>query len=383
MSAPGQLVAFVTLAFSGFACALDLSAQANPVGEFQVQEVWSTEGKEVAGGLTAIAGLVEAGDGRIWMVDLWGAAGRVLVLDPATMIATVIGQAGDGPGEVRIPAHMTVTPDGGVAVLDAGRSAIEIYEGSGAPVHRVQLQEPILGHRGFAALASGGYVVTGYLRSSGSAVHYFDPNGGLILGWSEHPVVPGAPLAGSPWRNNLERDAAMAQIATTGGWVHARPDGSFLYSQAAPHKIVHFEASSPPGNGWVERPLVSMLDLFEAPGLKTLEYTKLDDGQTSVGYDMTWPRSGAVFEMSSGYILNVVIMEQEDRSLWQVFEPLDAVGTSGAALVMEASVDRVYTPWFLCENGDVLATVTNPATGVDHAVRLRLGGIPSRGVGSR
>ena len=375
-----QYVATVTLALSTVTWAPRLGAQVTAPEQFQVREVWTAEGNEIADGITFISGLVEATDGMIWMVDLWGAGGRVLVLDPATMRANVVGRPGDGPGEVRIPLHMTVTPDGGVAVLDGGRSAIEIYGASGRPVRRVQLPEPIVGHKGFAALAGGGgFVITGYLSSSGAAVHYFDTDGERIIGWREHPAIPGAPAPGTPWRNDLERDAAMAQLAVTGGWVHGLPDGSFLYSQASPHEIVLFERSPTHGNGWVERPLVSMPSLFEAPGMSALEYTRREDGQTSVGYDMTWPRSRSVFRMSNGHILNVVVMEGEGQTLFQVFDHRDEGDGTRAVLVAESSVDRLYRTWFLSENDDVLAHVSDPVTGVDSAVRLRLSGIPDRG----
>lgn len=377
---PGSLqcVASFILALGGVTCAPRLGAQVTPPEQFQVREVWSTEGKEIADGITSIGGLVETADGMVWMADLWGAAGRVLVLDPATMEANVVGRPGDGPGEVRIPLHMTVTPGGGVAVLDGGRNAIEIYGASGQPVQRVQLREPIVGHKGFTALAGGGFIITGYLAGSGAAVHYFDADGVRGAGWREHPAVPGAPAPGSPWRNNLERDAAMAQLAVTGGWVHGLPDGSFLYSQAAPHEIVLFERSPTRGNGWVERPLVRMPSLFDAPGMRALEYTTGDDGQTSVGYDMTWPRSRSVFGMSNGYILNVVIMEGEGQTRFQVFDQQGAGDGTRAVLVADALVDRLYRTWFLSENDDVLAHVNNPVTEADYAVRLRLSGIPGR-----
>jgi len=364
---------FSTATLAVFACVSALGAQTT--SEFTVQEVWSTDGDQViADGMTSIRGLVETPDGRIWIVDNWPDGGRVLRLDPETKEAAVAGREGQGPGEVRRPTHMTIGPEGRVAVFDAWSSRIEIYEPDGEPFGRVQLEEPVIGEKGFAALASGGYALTAYLRSSGDAIHYFHDSGTRLRGWQKHPLVPGAPAPGAPWQNDLERNAAMAQIAGSGGWIHARADGTFLYSQAAPHEITLFEAPSAPGSGWVERPVVSMPDLFEAPGLSVLDYTTTEDGQTFVGYDMTWPRSVAVFELSSGHILNIVVMEKEGQSLWQLFEPQDSAGGKGAELVGQATVDRVYTPWSLCENDDVLASVRDPATDVAHAVRLRIAG---------
>ena len=164
----------------------------------------------------------------------------------------------------------------------------------------------------------------------------------------------------------------MAQQAGTGGPVHALPDGSFLYSQFAPHEIVLFERSSTRENDWTERPVVSMPGLFEPAGVTIVE-ASTEGGETSWSFRDAWPRSTEVFGLDNGYILNVVDMGEEQRWLWQVFDPQR--GADGkAALIAEASLDRRYTLKFLCENGDILAAIANPDTGVAHAVRLRLEG---------
>ena len=80
-----------------------------------------------------------------------------------------------------------------------------------------------------------------------------------------------------------------------------------------------------------------------------------------------------VFGLANGYILNVVDMGEEERWLWQVFDPQR--GADGeAALVAQASLDRRYILNHLCENGDILAAIVDLDTGVSHAVRLRLEG---------
>ncbi len=114
--------------------------------------------------------------------------------------------------------------------------------------------------------------------------------------------------------------------------------------------------------------------------MRALEYTTGDDGQTFVGYDMTWPRSRSVFRMSNGYILNVVVMEGEGQSLFQVFDQQDEGDGARAVLVADVLVDRLYKTWFLSENSDILAHVNDPVTGADYAVRLRLSGFPGRGL---
>ena len=367
MSAAVRFLAFVIPALGGFTCASALGAQVKPPEEFKLLEVWSTEGREIADGLTTITGLAETEDGRIWISDSWPAQGRVLKLDPGTMKAEVVGRTGDGPGEVRFPTDMAITPDGRIAVYDMARRSVEVYESDGQPFRRVELRGAIMaGAQGFAALASGGYVVSGYSHLDDSAIHYFDDEGRWVRGWRErYPPSNAFPS------NELDVTVMMAQQAATGGKVHALPDGSFLYSQAASHEIVLFEASSTPGNGWVERPVVSMPELFEAPGVTVVE-KRTEDGQTFTSYRMAWPHSMGVFELGDGYILNVVDMGEEERWLWQVFDRQRATDGMRAVLVAEASLDRRYAPRFLCENGDILASAKDPSTKVSYAVRLRL-----------
>ena len=192
----------------------------------------------------------------------------------------------------------------------------------------------------------------------------------LLRGWRERPPVPGVPEGVYP-QNEEEFTALMAQRVAIGGAVHALPDGSFLYSQAAPHEIVLFDLSSTPEDGWFPHPVVAMPRLLEAPLLKAVDYS-IEDGQPTWGFHTMWPQSAGVFELDNGHILNIVLMEAEGRSLWQVFDPSRDADGIGAAIVAEVSVDRAYKPLSLCDNGDVLASVEDPVTGINDAVRLRL-----------
>lgn len=336
--------------------------------ELKVLEVWTTEGQEIADGLTTITGLVETDDGKIWITDAWPLEGRVLVLDPETMQTEIVGRKGDGPGEVLFPTDMQITSDGRIAVFDMLRRSIEIYDPDGEPFRRVLLQGVTMaGPQGFAALATGGFLLTGSARPSEAAIHYFDDEGEWVRGWRErYPPRDAFPV------NESEVAVMMAQQAGTGGPVHALPDGSFLHAPFGPHAIVLFERSSTGENDWTERTVVSMPELFEPPGITIVE-ASTEGGETSWGFKEAWPNSMEVFGLDNGYILNVVDMGEEERWLWQVFDPQR--GADGeAALVAEASLDRRYMLQFLCDNGDILAGITNPDTGVAHAVRLRLEG---------
>ncbi len=212
MSASVRLSMFVIPALGGFTCAPSLGAQVNTPEEVKLLEVWNTEGKEIADGLTTIHGLAEAEDGRIWISDVWPTQGRVLRLDPETMNAEVVGRTGEGPGEVRLPTYMAVTPDGRMAVYDMARSAVEIYDSDGEPFRRVQLRgAPVPAIKGFAALATGGYVVSGFSPPVASAIHYFDDEGRWVRGWRErYPPRHAFPSGES------ELTVMMAQTAGTG-----------------------------------------------------------------------------------------------------------------------------------------------------------------------
>ena len=68
MPAPVRLLEFVVPAFvGGFTCLSALDAQVNPPEDLKLLEMWSTEGEEIADGITTITGLAETGDGRIWI----------------------------------------------------------------------------------------------------------------------------------------------------------------------------------------------------------------------------------------------------------------------------------------------------------------------------
>jgi len=369
MRAPTRLASVISVVV-GFTCAPSLGAQVKPPAELKLHEVWSTEGKVVADGLTTITGLAEAADSRIWILDAWPTQGRILVLDPETMSAEVVGRLGDGPGEVRFPTDIAITPNGRVAVYDLMRRGVEIYESSGEPFRRVQLRGAAAGFGGivgFAAPASGGFLVSAYSASDASAIHHFDDEGNWVRGWRER-YPPRSAFPGSESITTV----MMAQQAGTGGWVHALPNGSFLYSQFAPHEIVRFDISPAPENGWVARPVVSIPDLFEEPGATVVQKTTTEDGRINTRFTTTWPHSMAVFQMPNGNILNVVDLGEEERWLWQVFDTTGTTDGTGAVLVAEASLDREYIPQFLCENGDLLATAKDANTDVYYAVRLRL-----------
>ena len=72
-----------------------------------------------------------------------------------------------------------------------------------------------------------------------------------------------------------------------------------------------------------------------------------------------------MFELADGRILNVVVYNDDGYSVWQVFERSGELAAVGRAEVP-------YVPWFLCEDGTVLATRLVAATDVPVVVRLHM-----------
>ena len=137
-----RVLSLFTLGFTGSLSESAFGAQDRNPLELAVREVWRTEGGQVADGLSRIRGLAETDLGAIWISDVAG-SGRVLMVDPETMRAEVVGETGDGPGEVSSPRQIAITQDARVAVYDIGRSSVEIYESGGEPVRRVRLSAPV------------------------------------------------------------------------------------------------------------------------------------------------------------------------------------------------------------------------------------------------
>jgi len=366
VSVKGRLPLALSL-FAGLFCASDLSAQVGAPAELSLREVWSADGETILDGLSIIMDLAETADGSIWILDTWPSQGRVLVLDPETMSARVVGETGEGPGEVDFPTNIAITPNGSVAVYDMRRRAVELYEANGDPARRVRLQsQGVTGFpRGFAVPASGGYLISRHSHTEPHAIHYFDDDGNWVRGWRER----------YPPRNVFSRNESriavdMAQQDGTGGSVYALSNGSFLYSQQTPHEVVRFDVSSTEEEiGWIEHPIVSMPELFESPGADIVQ-TFQEGGGPSYGYGPPWPKSLEVLMLQDGHILNVVSLPEKEGLLWQVFRM--GVDGQGAVLVADTLLPPSILPNFVCGNGDVLAARRDIDTGLFEIVRLRL-----------
>lgn len=93
--------------------------------------------------------------GRIHVLD--AAAHRVVVFDSAGRHVRTFGSEGDGPGEMRWPAAVSVAANGSVVIADHARSGLKRWDSSGIPIGEMArgLQVSSVVPRAFALLEGG------------------------------------------------------------------------------------------------------------------------------------------------------------------------------------------------------------------------------------
>lgn len=277
----------------------------------------------------------EAANGSIWISDV---TSRVV----ATVNAhggglRVVAEEGDGPGEVRGPSRLASLPSGEVSVYDMIRSAVDVFGSDGRFKRRIALPVAVFNPKGFAVLRSGDFILSGGIQSGPGAIHQFAPDGKLRRSW------------GPP--STARNSKAATMIA--GGPVHPLPDGSILFSQSAPHWIAVY---SPLGQR--TRALAANPSLAPVIGDR---FVQQRNGRRI--FDWNYPKSAGVFRLNDGRIVNVVQNARENVTIWEVYR-------SDGKLVGRARIARVYQPWGITRDGDVLASYMDPDT--DEAVASRL-----------
>jgi len=326
--------------------------------ELVLTEAWRVHGATLHDGLTSVAGLAEAEPGAIWVSDMAAGRGRVLRFDQSqeTDVRVVAGY-GEGPGEVWGPGRLGVATDGSVAVYDIGRGGVEVYAPSGEPLRRVRFPVRVTWVKGFDVLPAGGFVISGSVPGIDAAIHYFGREGRLLRSWGHQAPADN-------WR---------AGLIATGGAVSGIPDGSVLYSQGAPHWIARYEIPSG-GAGdddLREHPVAALEGLLDAPGDAVIVET-VEDGVPIRSFDVSYPQSRAVWMVEGGLVLNIVVLKDNGESTWQLFDQSEGPAEGDTRLVAETRVSEPYSPWFRCQNGDILASLTDPETDVPIIVRLEL-----------
>ncbi len=328
-----------------------LWGQQTPVGRLSVTEVWVLDGNSRLDRLSRIRAAIETSMGTIWIADVR----EVWVIDPDGTREDdyIVAREGDGPGEVRGINRIDILPNGNIAVNDMSRNAIEIFTPAGESVRRITLPLKVGWIKGFAALPSGGFAISGGVFGTPYAIHQFGDDGAYIRSF-------GAPM---------EAEDMMARFAGTGGALDALADGSLLYSRAAPHEIIQYEDPALTTAAPEAHKIAAIEGLLKSPGDDILIKEVNDEGVPVTSFRAWYPQSRGVFGLGDGRVLNVITRSNPDPALrhtiWQLF---DADGTLAAE---ERSDAVLYEPWFQCSNGDLLATRYD-ALGVTSLVRLRI-----------
>ncbi len=144
-----------------------------------------------------------------------------------------------------------------------------------------------------------------------------------------------------------------------GGPVSALPDGSILFSAAAPHRILHFSADGTEG-----KLLASDPELLKPIGDDFIIETG-SGASRLVTFAWAFPQSRLISSLPSGHLLNVVEFNEAGRTLFQLYTP------AGLPLA-HTWVNTAYRAYTIARGGDVLAEWVDPDTHEQYVVRLRI-----------
>lgn len=97
--------------------------------------------------------------GRIYVLDYH--AHHVVVFDSTGTFVRTLGGEGGGPGELKSPFSLSITPDGEVTIFDLGKGALVRFAADGAVLpEETFFHAPLNQQRHFAVMASGLVVST-------------------------------------------------------------------------------------------------------------------------------------------------------------------------------------------------------------------------------
>lgn len=303
-------------------------------GGIEIREVWATTGAP-GQEFVWIGGMVENSDGSVWVTEEWNR--MVIALDRGGRNPRVVARKGDGPGEVKGPTLLARRPQGGVAVYNHGNSSVELFAESGRFERRVRIPTLIYSPKGFVVQPSGHFVLSGGTARGTTSIHRFTARGEPAESW--YP----APRSSDP----------RTQPHIAGGPLSVLADGSLFFSQAAPHRILHFGPNGRGGRTFAE----------DRRLLKSVAEDFLRVQGNHVVPRWWFPQSRGVFPLSGGRVLNVVRNKEEGYSFWEVYSPR-------GRRIASARVERDYEPWAMARDGTLLASYTDPET--DEVVAARL-----------
>ncbi len=316
----------------------------------RVSIAWKTQGP-TENPFRAVGGMVGAPDGAVFIAD--PEAVCVYRFEPSTGAFSLFDRRGQGPGELNMPQLVTLTPEGNVAVYDMGRRMILVYSVELDPLRQVAVQRFITNPKGFGFLLDGSFIISGGAPSvavsdePAHGVHRFDGRDG-------HRIEQ---LVRLPEPRNMDERSSLAHIA--GGPVFALPEGGFLYSNSAPHRIVRFDANL------VQRELAadpsvvgSAVDTFAT------EYFNEERQTMAWKYDWFHDQARGIYRLRDGHILSIITRRNHDSSTWELFN-------GDGDLVERFDVGTAWRPYGLTSSEEVLVAYDDPVSGENEVAALR------------
>lgn len=301
---------------------------------------WTSEGP-LENPFRLIRGMVGAPDGSVYIVD--PQAHTLYRFKPETGEYTWLNEEGEGPGELSSPTLVALAPLGDIAVYDIRRRMVLIYSPELEFRRQIGLGLTILNPKGFAYLSDGSFIITGSLSSTPLrdadffGVQRFSGADGTRIGES----VP-LPDPGRAYRRSLGYVA--------GGPVWSLEEGGFLYSNSAPHRILHIDA------GFNEREIASDASIVAPIVEKFL--TRYVDEQRGPAIRPDWYHDQArgIFRLSNGRVLNIVTRSHSGTSTWELW-------AMGGELLERFDIGNAWRPFGITRDDDVLVSYYDDVSG--------------------
>lgn len=305
----------------------------------RIEVVWTTGGP-AENPFRHVDGIVGSPDGMVYIVDL--AAHSLYRFDPETGEYVWLEQQGQGPGELDQPYLVTLTPSGQVAVYDMGRRMILVYSPALEPQDQFPLDRFVTNPKGFAYLSDGSFIIAGsYIQTAIRGgdffgVHRFDGSDGTVIG----DYVP-LPDPGKP-----EYRRALGYVA--GGPVFGLEEGGFLYSNSAPHRILHFDRDLEPHE------IASDPSVVE-PIVESFLTSYFDEERQVDAIRPDWYHDQArgIFRLRDGRVLNIITRQHSGASTWELW-------SMAGELLERFDVDEPWRPFGITRDEDILVAYDDP-----------------------
>lgn len=190
----------------------------SPRLRFEVEQVFGAEREPAAAILGEPYGLHAGVDDQANVYVLDEQSKRLVSFDPSGRVRWRTGREGEGPGELYEPSDIAVRGNGTIAVLNQGRTRIDIWDKHGSYVSSLALTDPPLSLSAIAFPFLGGFVgpdslvLFGGLRGrSGSRIAVLDLDGPEVdvdFEWNQLPDLE------MPWSVSSE-----APVRADGGLI--------------------------------------------------------------------------------------------------------------------------------------------------------------------